>query len=304
MAIVVARSKAASRLTEPSTKNASCKERAPARRTAVSPFRGAPGEGARPNVGRAVPAVSSRATPSLFVVVKTTAIAPAADPRCNAHASPERHVRCNAGAMHPSDVDTIRMGVTTRRARRLAIGALCAWFSILLVLGAGLLARHLIALPGPSKENALPGYVQALRGPDESGRWLAVHVLYAECRCSQRIVDHLTTTERPGGWSEIVLWVGDAAPPPELVARFRVRRVDEAELAGGDIEGAPLLVAADPWGSIRYAGGYTTRKQGPAIEDLALLTAARRTPLSSSLPVFGCAVSERLKAHLAKLPTP
>ena len=204
--------------------------------------------------------------------------------------------------MPPVDVDAVCNAPTPRRATRVAAGALCVWFSIMVVLGAGLLARHLIALPAPSKANALPGYVNALRGPDEAGGWLAVHVLYAECRCSQRIVDHLATSERPWGFREIVLWVGEAAPPTALGARFDVRRVGASELARADIEGAPLLIAADPSGEVRYAGGYTSRKQGPEIEDLAILAAARGTTPRSSLPLFGCAVSERLKAHLAKLP--
>jgi hypothetical protein len=130
-----------------------------------------------------------------------------------------------------------------------------------------------------------------------------VHVLYSDCRCSQRVAEHLATTERPQGWSEIVLWIGDDAPPAGLAQRFDLRRATAAELASYGVESAPSMILADPAGNIRYAGGYTDRKQGPVIEDLRILTAVRRSEDVSNLPLFGCAVSARLKSDLAVLPT-
>ncbi|RYZ01280.1 MAG: hypothetical protein EOO73_36130 [Myxococcales bacterium] len=171
----------------------------------------------------------------------------------------------------------------------------------MLLVGAGLLAKHVVALPAPSTDARLSRSLGELRragGPD----WLAVHVLYAECRCSQRIVAHLTTTERPRGWQEVVLWVGQAAPEPALSRAFDVRRVSEQQLARWGVESAPLLVALGPDGRVAYAGGYTDRKQGPDIRDLRILSAAESGGALSSLPVFGCAVSERLKSALAALP--
>ncbi|HEX2673156.1 MAG TPA: hypothetical protein VHM25_19885, partial [Polyangiaceae bacterium] len=121
---------------------------------------------------------------------------------------------------------------------------------------------------------------------------------------SQRIVQHLVTTSRPTGWHEVVLWVGKGAPSAELLRRFDVRSLAPDDLARLGIDAAPLLVALDPNDSVRYVGGYTERKQGPAIEDLRLLADARRASVTTSLPVFGCAVSERLKQALSVLPGP
>lgn len=181
---------------------------------------------------------------------------------------------------------------------------LAVWFAVMVVLGAGLLARHVVALPAPLPSPKLATSLDALRRPAERGKWLATHVLFAECRCSQRIVDHLVASSRPNDWSELVLWVGGPAPSSILEQRFDVRRVSPAELASYGIESAPMLIAVDPEGHVRYAGGYTERKQGPVIDDLRILQAAQRPAFIASLPVFGCAVSDRLKRELSTLPVP
>lgn len=173
----------------------------------------------------------------------------------------------------------------------------------MLVVGAGLLAKHVVALPAPSKDAHLSRSLVELRRAGTSG-WLAVHVLYAECRCSQRIVAHLTSTPRPRGWAEVVLWVGEAAPDPALARAFDVRRTTPEQLARWGVESAPLLVALDPADRAVYVGGYTDRKQGPDIRDLQILADAERETPMSALPIFGCAVSQRLKSALAALPAP
>jgi hypothetical protein len=179
---------------------------------------------------------------------------------------------------------------------------LLVWFGGLTVLCAGMLARHLIALPAPSATKLLGQRLSSLASSTPA--FVAVHVLSSECQCSQRVVRHLLDSERPSGWHEIVLWVGELAPAPELVAKFDVRRLTTAELAALGIEAAPILIAIDPSGDVRYAGGYTDRKQGPVFHDLEVLAAARGPALFAALPVYGCATSDRLQRALSKLPVP
>ncbi|HEY8945874.1 MAG TPA: hypothetical protein VIM73_16510, partial [Polyangiaceae bacterium] len=71
---------------------------------------------------------------------------------------------------------------------------------------------------------------------------------------------------------------------------------------GYGIDAAPLLIVSDPKGEPRYVGGYTTRKQGPVLEDLSIVEQARRGSSLASLPIFGCAVSERLQRELTIVP--
>lgn len=187
--------------------------------------------------------------------------------------------------------------------RRIGRIGLIAWFAIMLSIGAGLLAKHVVAMPAPSAARLAPS-MTALRTPAQQGKWMAVHVLYSECRCSQRIVAHLVSTTRPADWAEVVLWVGAGAPSDELTARFDLRHISVADLTTYGIEAAPSLIVVDPTGRVLYAGGYTDRKQGPSIDDLRIMQASRDGASVAALPLFGCAVSERLKANLALLPTP
>jgi hypothetical protein len=195
------------------------------------------------------------------------------------------------------------MGRAFARLRRAGPVGVAAWFAVMLALGAGLLAKHVVALPLPAKSTKLEASLRSLRHADEEHQWVAFHVLYATCRCSQRVVLHLTSTHRPADYAEIVLWVGDEAPPGELAERFDVRRISEEDLGRFGIEAAPMLVAVDPDGHVRYAGGYSERKQGPELEDLRLLRAAKLPGVVAAFPLFGCAVSDRLKEQLARLPS-
>ena len=179
--------------------------------------------------------------------------------------------------------------------------AVAAWFVVLTTLCAGLLARHAIALPSPEPTAALGKRLSGFVSGDRT--FLAVHVLSSDCKCSLRIARHLTESQRPSGWREVVLWVGDEAPATELVARFETRRIRASELAELGIEAVPMLIAVDPNGDVRYVGGYTDRKQGPVFRDLDVLTMARVIALSP-MPVYGCATSERLQRQLARLPVP
>lgn len=180
--------------------------------------------------------------------------------------------------------------------------ALSAWFIAVLIVGAGLLARHLVPLPAPPDDPRFASAMNGLRS-QSAHTWLAVHVLYAECRCSHRIASHLVKTKRPLGWEEVVLWVGATEPPDGLSRNFRVERLSRGELSALGVEAAPLLAALDPEGHVRYSGGYTERKQGPVVDDLRILAESQRSNWVMSLPILGCAVSERLERALARLPS-
>jgi hypothetical protein len=214
--------------------------------------------------------------------------------------------------------------------RTTALAGLASWAIGMLLLGAGLLAKHVVALPAPTLAPALLTALDSV-GPDAVGphsvgphnvdphrvgphgakrdraapAWKSVHVLYSECRCSQRIVSHLLDSPRPPEFREVILWVGQVAPPAKLRTKFHLIELTRARLASFGIEAAPTLLVIDPAGRLRYSGGYTERKQGPKIMDLAILEEARLgAPRLDSLPIFGCAVSERLKEALSILPSP
>lgn len=179
------------------------------------------------------------------------------------------------------------------------------WVPAALLVGASLLAAHWITLPTPARDDErLLAALAELRVPGERDDWMVVHVLYAACKCSGRVVDHLVEEPRPTGIADKVLLVGSV---PEIDQRLAaspltVVHTTAAELAERyDIEGAPLLLVVDPTGALRYRGGYTERKQSLAIQDIAILERLRTEGDVAALPLFGCAVSKRLRELLDPL---
>lgn len=178
---------------------------------------------------------------------------------------------------------------------------LALWFCGILVLMAGLAIGHWFSLAPLDRGNSRLAAGLAELLPAGRGRWASIHVLYAECRCSQRIFEHLRASDRPRDLHEIVLLVGDdrdRAIATRLAERgFEVVSIAAETLAARfGIEGAPTFVLIDPERTVRYIGGYTLRQQGPDIRDLAIVREIRHGDDVADLPVFGCAVSQRLKA--------
>jgi hypothetical protein len=199
----------------------------------------------------------------------------------------------------------IASAARARLTRGLSGGLLVVWAVAMTAISVVLLARHAIALPTPTPKDArFQAAVAQLAAGDAQQGWSAVHVLYAKCRCSQRIVDHLVDSRRPAGVRERVLLVDDdgAFTTRLRAAGFTVIATAPTELRDKyRVEAAPLFVVSAPDGRIRYAGGYTREKQGPDIRDLAILSdlMADRTP--EVLPTLGCAVSDELRAVLNPL---
>ena len=61
------------------------------------------------------------------------------------------------------------------------------------------------------------------------------------------------------------------------------------------LQSVPVLAVLDPLDRLRYVGGYTTRKQGPDIQDVRILETLQSDRSIASLPLFGCAVSRSLQ---------
>jgi hypothetical protein len=196
------------------------------------------------------------------------------------------------------------------RARRHGVHALLGlWLVMGAVLGADLLASHLVTLPTPAADDpALRQAMIAARPAATRGRWLMVHVLLQSCGCSRRILQHLETDARPADVGELVVLV---APPgaadPRAIAALTTRgfavRVVAPEALRPDlhVDAAPLLVILDPADAVRYVGGYTRRKQSPDVHDVAILADLRAGTQPEALPSFGCAVSQGLARKLDPL---
>lgn len=180
-----------------------------------------------------------------------------------------------------------------------------AWVFVAFAAATSLAAAHFYTLPRPATSDArVQRAIASHRSAADAGRWRVLHVLYAECRCSQRILGHLAERGPIDGVSEtIVLVGGDPAVAADAVgAGFALDTVTPEELVSEyALEAAPALVVADPSDEVRYLGGYTERKQGPDIRDVSIIDTLRRDGSTDELPLFGCAVSESLQALLDPL---
>ncbi|MEQ8278887.1 MAG: hypothetical protein RMA76_30315 [Deltaproteobacteria bacterium] len=181
-----------------------------------------------------------------------------------------------------------------------------AWLGVSTIGAGTLMVGHWYTLPKPAADDAqLGSALEALRPAGRDRGWFAVHVLYSSCPCSVRVLDHLFSSERPDDLEEVVLLVeeDDALEARARAAGFAVVVVTpEALAADYRIEAAPMMVVLDPSDRIRYAGGYTERKQGADIRDIATLRTLRdEAARTIELPLFGCAVSFELQSILDPL---
>lgn len=184
---------------------------------------------------------------------------------------------------------------------KVTVPILVLWAAGLSTVVSALMVAHWVTLPVPEPTDAF--FSEAVRhqtNRNTSG-WKMLHILYSECPCSQKIFDYLLERRVPSNVSESVLLVEHHREFEERAAQrnLEVTVVTRRELKERfHVESAPLLVVADPSGSVRYAGGYTGRKQGIDYQDLDIVSELQQKGQRAPLPLYGCGVSRELQAYL------
>lgn len=179
-----------------------------------------------------------------------------------------------------------------------ALTILLALWSLLCaaVLGA-LSIGHLVAFPEP-EERAVQGLLTALEAlrDDEDARF-AVHVIASDCSCTESLFRHLLAHGPAAGADELILFVGPERGKrvPSLEAGYRFVNIDSARLAEMGLESAPVLALFDADARVQYLGGYYDHPSASRPLDLRLREALGRGEPVAPLPIYGCAVSERLR---------
>ncbi|HSR98159.1 MAG TPA: hypothetical protein VLM79_13965 [Kofleriaceae bacterium] len=193
--------------------------------------------------------------------------------------------------------------------KMLIYGGILVWAAVCVVVGTYLLAGHLLTMPAPAPTDpVLHRGIAARRGVHQLDRWLVLHVVYDECVCSQRVLEHLLADRRPPGLAErIVLVTEHRAARAAWIAAIPAHGFEldvvtpEQLVADYHIEAAPLMVIVDPHDTVRYIGGYTPRKQAADVRDLAVIAAVQRGEIVEPLPTFGCAIGRALNSRLDPL---
>jgi hypothetical protein len=203
----------------------------------------------------------------------------------------------------------ISPSITPRsRGKTLLLRAVFAlWVVGCLVGGGYLLSIHLLTLPTPELTDLGPQRsAVAARRSTQQGRWLAVHILDEECKCSQRVLDRLLAERRPSDVVERIVMIASELSRDQVDA-IHAKGFDldivTAEQLGERyrVQAAPLLIVLDPADAVRYVGGYTPRKQADDVRDVAMIAALRRGEHVEPLPTFGCAVGRALKQKIDPL---
>ena len=211
--------------------------------------------------------------------------------------------------MDPVESRSVGLPPRSPMRKMLIYSGLLLWAGVCVVVGTYLLASHLLTLPAPAPSDpVLHREIAARRAPHQRDRWLVLHVVYDECLCSQRVLDHLLADERPRDVAErIVLVTTNRAARAALIAAIPARGFEldvvtpDELVAEYHIEAAPLLVIVDPRDTVRYVGGYTPRKQASDVRDLAVIAAVRSGETVEPLPTFGCAIGRSLSSRLDPL---
>jgi hypothetical protein len=191
------------------------------------------------------------------------------------------------------------------RSRRYVLTLLLGvWGGLGLATSATLLAVHEYALPAPSPTDPQLGLAMAaLHAEAPTAQATALHVLYVQCRCSQRILEHLVERKAlPLVHETVALVDSEQATDTDHIASklsasgFEVQRLTPASLKERYSSiAAPLLVVANGQDKLTYIGGYAEHKQSLDMRDVKIIDAARMGQDIDALPVLGCAVSASLQ---------
>jgi hypothetical protein len=179
---------------------------------------------------------------------------------------------------------------------------LAAWAVLTLLAIASLAVSHTAAMPEPTRGERLAAAALALR--QDPARPFLVHVISARCSCTERLFAHLVGRGAFPGTGEAVLFVGEDATKRAAAARagFRFLSVSAEDLAARlELEAAPVLLAFDAAGRMRYAGGYFNHPSAIFPQDAGLHAELAQGATPKPLPVYGCAVSPRLQKKVDPL---
>ena len=162
---------------------------------------------------------------------------------------------------------------------------------------------HWISLPTPAVGNPLergahPASQLVADRTWADGRLRVSHFLLVDCPCSRKVLDYLVHRPPLAGVNEriVLIALGNQDLADVASENFTVElESPETLMAKYGVESAPLMIVDDAHGIIRYAGGYTSRKQGLDYQDQTIVRQLLSGAEVDPLPLYGCAVSQRLK---------
>ncbi len=198
----------------------------------------------------------------------------------------------------PEAIISLQQQQQSHDKRDLTIGLLLAcWLVFSAVILGALSMSHVVAFPEP-EESAIGGLIRDLNAMRRSSDGdFAVHVIAKDCSCTESLFRHLMKNGPADQAEELVLFVGEDEKKRRaaLAAGYRYKSITQDDLTAMGLESAPVLALFDDKDEIHYLGGYYDHPSASNPLDQRLRAAIARGETADPLPIFGCAVSQRLK---------
>ena len=177
--------------------------------------------------------------------------------------------------------------------------ALGSWALVSVLVVGTLMVGHTAAMPGPVSWAGTDAGLLKVDGAPTS----VVHVVPANCSCTDGLVRHLIARGKRADVSELVLFVGEPTALHRSVveAGYRLQVMPATELnARLGLTAGPVL-AVRRQGRLSYLGGYFRYPAAVRSLDESLIDDTLAGRLPDALPLFGCAVDPALLGRVDPL---
>lgn len=136
-------------------------------------------------------------------------------------------------------------------------------------------------------------------------KWTLTHVLGQGCKCSKIVYEYLLQRGPRSDVFESVVVLGDMPEESTRLSQkgFHVEKKEARSLASEKAVGVPFLLITSGKGEALYAGGYASSmiKENTPLLDLQILDSLRGGKSAQELPIFGCAISQRIQSLIDPL---
>jgi hypothetical protein len=199
--------------------------------------------------------------------------------------------------MASTHITEVAEGGSSQHRNVTVLAFLGCWFAFCTVVFGALSMTHIVAFPEPEddKLDSVLSELWALREGSEGD--YVVHVIARDCSCTESLFRHLTDYGPAPHTEEVVLFVGNDAAK-EAAARqagYEFVSISRNALSDIGLESAPILAVFDELGTIRYLGGYYDHPAASQPLDQRLRRSIKSGQSPDPLPIYGCAVSQRLR---------
>lgn len=178
------------------------------------------------------------------------------------------------------------------RNKKILLGVTLIWAIGLIIVMSSLLVEHTISFKP---------LIFSFKNEASHSDLSLTHVLGAGCKCSKTVAQYLHDRKPLKDVAETVVLIGNDKDLETLVSGYNLKKVTPESIDSELIVGVPYLFVKNASDIVLYAGGYSSSHitEKTNFLDLEILNSFRgkgRTP--ASLPVFGCATSQKYRSLL------